>query len=151
MICDISDGRARGDHAKPRIEGSKLAQKRLEGWLPYLSFLWTRRILERLQAVQNKQGSPMRDELRQSFALLPPRSNPWIWIPKPSQSRVKERICGGSLSAAALSVEGPAKHELRRPVMIRSHPSEPMVNERGLSDTSPGNDGDDVDILVCPC
>ena len=26
-----------------------------------------------------------------------------------------------------------------------------MVNERGLSDPSPGNDGNDLYILVCPC
>jgi len=25
-----------------------------------------------------------------------------------------------------------------------------MVNERGLADTGPGNDGNYVDILVCP-
>src|SRR6516164_2704170 len=35
--------------------------------------------------------------------------------------------------------------------MVSSHPSEPMVNERGLSNPSPGNDGNDVDILVRPC
>src|SRR5258708_7063947 len=34
--------------------------------------------------------------------------------------------------------------------MVRSHPSEPMVHERGLSDTSPGNNCNDVDVLVCP-
>src|SRR6516225_7245898 len=35
--------------------------------------------------------------------------------------------------------------------MLSSHPSEPMVNERGLADTSPSNDCDDIDLLVCPC
>src|SRR3984893_3253297 len=35
--------------------------------------------------------------------------------------------------------------------MFSSHPSQPMVNERGLPDTGPGNDCNDVDILVCPC
>ena len=35
--------------------------------------------------------------------------------------------------------------------MFSSHPSEPMVNERGLPDPSPGNNCNDVDILVCPC
>src|SRR5580692_12240991 len=69
VICNISDRRSRGNHAKPRIEGSEFAQKRLEGRLTYASFLWPRRILERLQAVQNQQGSAMRDELCQSFAL----------------------------------------------------------------------------------
>src|SRR6266481_9694024 len=34
--------------------------------------------------------------------------------------------------------------------MVSSHPSEPMINERGLSDHRPGNDCNDVDILVCP-
>ena len=35
--------------------------------------------------------------------------------------------------------------------MFSSHPSEPMVNQRRLPDSSPGNDCNDVDILVCPC
>src|SRR6202011_2840865 len=35
--------------------------------------------------------------------------------------------------------------------MFSSHPSQPMVNERGLPDTGPRNDCNDVDILVCPC
>jgi hypothetical protein len=60
--------------------------------------------LERFQAIQNKQGSTMRYKLRQSFALLPRGSDPWIWISKPSESGVKKFICGGSLPAAALSV-----------------------------------------------
>src|SRR5262249_607737 len=34
--------------------------------------------------------------------------------------------------------------------MVSCHPSEPMVNERRLPDPGPGNDGNDVDILVCP-
>jgi hypothetical protein len=92
VICDISDRRPRGNHAKPHIEGSEFAQERLEGRLTQPSFLWARRILERLQAVQNKQGSPMRDELCQSLDFLPGRSESWIWIPKPSESRVKEFI-----------------------------------------------------------
>ena len=54
MIRNISDRHARGNHAKPRIEGSKFAQKRLEGRLAQPSFLWARRILERLQAIQNQ-------------------------------------------------------------------------------------------------
>src|SRR6267143_5565231 len=93
----------------------------------------------------------MRDELRKSLAFLPRRSELWIWISKPSESRVKKFICGRSLPTAALSVEGPTKNKLCRTIMVTSHSSEPMVNERGLSNTSPGNNCNDVDILVCPC
>ena len=93
----------------------------------------------------------MRNELRQSFALLPRRSNPWIWISKPSESSVKKFICGRSVPTAALPVEGPAKNELRRTILFSSHPSKPMVDERGLPDTSPGNYCNDIYILVCPC
>src|ERR1700738_2295098 len=53
VICNISDRRPRGNHAKPGIEGSEFAQKRLKGRLTYAPFLWTRRVLERLQAIQN--------------------------------------------------------------------------------------------------
>src|ERR1700751_4185929 len=34
--------------------------------------------------------------------------------------------------------------------MFSSHSSKPMVNECGLSDTSPGNDSDNAHIFVCP-
>src|SRR6516162_3655873 len=54
MICNISNWCPRGNHAKPLIEGCKLAQKRLERRLPYPSFLWTGRILEGLQAIQDQ-------------------------------------------------------------------------------------------------
>src|SRR5271165_2269896 len=93
----------------------------------------------------------MCDELRQSLPFLPRRSEPRIWISKPSESRIKEFICGRSLPTAALSVEGPTKNELCRTIMVSSHPSEPMIDERGLSDPSPSNDCNDVDILLCPC
>jgi hypothetical protein len=55
--------------------------------------LWTWGILERLQAIQNKQRSTMRDELRQSFALLPGGSEPRIWVAKPRESGIKKFIC----------------------------------------------------------
>src|SRR5271165_6459935 len=93
----------------------------------------------------------MRQELRESLAFLPRRSQPGIWIAKPSESRIKKFICGRSLATATLSVEGPTKYKFCRTILVSSHPSEPMVNERGLSDTSPGNDRNDVNILVCPC
>ena len=54
MIRYISDRQPCGNQAKPPIESSKLLQKRLERRLTQPPFLWTRRILERLQAVQNK-------------------------------------------------------------------------------------------------
>src|SRR5271166_4606887 len=93
----------------------------------------------------------MRDKLRQSFALLPGRSEPWIWISKPCESRVKKFIRGRSLPTGALSIEGPTKNKFCRTIMFCSHPPEPMVDERRLPDPSPGNDCNDVDILVCPC
>src|SRR4029077_14369071 len=93
----------------------------------------------------------MRDELRQSFALLPGRTEPRVGIAKPSESCVKKFICGRNLHTAALSVEGPTKNKLCRTIMVSSHPSEPMVNESGLPDAGPCNDRNDIYILVCPC
>src|ERR1700732_4765474 len=93
----------------------------------------------------------MRHQLRQSFALLPRGSDSWIWIAKPSECRVKKFICGRSAFACPLSVEGPTKNEPRRTIMFSSHPSEPMVDQRGLPDPGPGNDFNDIYILVCPC
>src|SRR5215469_8442798 len=92
----------------------------------------------------------MRDELGQSFALLPRRSEPRIRVAKPVKSGIKKFICRRSVPAGALSVEGPAKDEFRRAILFSSHPPKPMVDECGLSDPSPGNDGNDVDFLLCP-
>src|SRR6516165_6666735 len=96
VICNISHWRPRGNHAKPRIKSCEFAQERLEGRLSQPSLLSPRRILERFQAVQNQQSSTMRDELRQSFAFLPCRSDPWIWVTKPTKSPVKKFIRGRS-------------------------------------------------------
>src|ERR1700730_7328725 len=92
----------------------------------------------------------MRDELRQPFALLPRRPEPWIWITKPSESSVKKFICRRRLPAGALPVEGPAKNQLRRTIMLSSYPPEPMVDERGLPDARPGHDGNDIDLRPRP-
>src|SRR6516162_9307473 len=93
----------------------------------------------------------MSNQPRQSFAFLPCCSQAWVWIAKPVKSGVKKFICGRSAPTGALSVKRPAKNQLRRTIMFSSHPSEPMVDECGFSDPSPGNDCNDIDILVCPC
>src|SRR5260370_10485193 len=90
----------------------------------------------------------MGNKLRQSFALLPGRSDTWIWVSKPSQSSVDKFICGRRLPASALSVEGPAENELHRTIVFSSHSPQPMVDQRGLPDTSPGDDANDVHMLV---
>ena len=35
--------------------------------------------------------------------------------------------------------------------MFSSHPSEPVIDQRGLPDTGPCNDRNDIYILICPC
>src|ERR1700745_1053756 len=92
----------------------------------------------------------MRDELRQSFALLPCCSGAWIWIAKPVKSGIKKFIGRRSVAAGALSVERPAKNKLCRTIVFSSHSSEPMIDQRGFSDSAPGNNCNDVDILGCP-
>src|ERR1700740_790870 len=89
----------------------------------------------------------IRDELRESLALLPCHSDPWIWVTKPRESGAKKFIGRQSAATAPLSVKGPAKNKLCRTIMVSSHPSDPMVDERRLSDPSPGNDRNQVEFL----
>src|ERR1700736_231640 len=93
----------------------------------------------------------MSNQLRQSFALLPCCSQPWVWISKPGESRIKKFVRGQSLPAAALSVERPSKYELCRTILVCSHSSEPMVDQRRFSDSAPGNNCHNINLLVCPC
>src|ERR1700738_3147346 len=93
----------------------------------------------------------MRDELCESLTLLPCRSDARIWITKPGESRMKEFVGRRSVPTGSLSVERPPKHKLRGPILFRSHSSKPMVNERRLPDTGPGNNGNDIYFLICPC
>ena len=86
----------------------------------------------------------MCDEFRQSFTLLPRRSDPRIWVTKPTESRVKKLICRRSAPTAALSVEGPAENELRRTIVFSRHPFKPVVNKRRFPNASPGNDRNDI-------
>src|SRR6516162_2215349 len=92
----------------------------------------------------------MCDELRQPFAFLPRRSDPRVRVTKPNQSGLKKFVCGRRLSVGALPVKRPAKNELRKTIVFSRHSSEPMVDEGGLSDPSPGNDGNQIDMLVRP-
>src|SRR5262249_35746185 len=89
---------------------------------------------------EQKQGSAMGDEFGESLALLPRRSEPWIWISKPSERSVNEFIGRRSAPTGALSVKRPGKYELRRTIVSSSHSLEPMVDERGFPDPGPGND-----------
>src|ERR1700677_844490 len=93
----------------------------------------------------------MRYKLRQSFTFLPARSESWVWISKPVESSVKEFFCRRNVPNGTLSVKGPAKNELRRTILFSSHPSEPIVDERGLTDTGPCNNCNDINVLACPC
>ena len=47
-------------------------------------------------------------------------------------------------------MEGPAKNELSRAIILCSHRLKPMVDKRGLPDPRPGNDGNDIDMWGCP-
>jgi hypothetical protein len=42
-----------------------------------------------------------------------------------------------------------AHQKLCRTIILSSHPTEPMVDDRRLSDTGPGNDCNDIYLLVC--
>src|ERR1700737_1571911 len=93
----------------------------------------------------------MRDELGQSFAFLPGRSEAWIWIAKPVKSSIKKFIRGRSVPSGTLSVKGPTKNSLCRTIMVCSHPSQPMVDQCRLADASPSNDYNDVIVFFSQC
>ena len=90
----------------------------------------------------------MKSECRPSSEQGSAQQHPWIWVLKPSESSVKKFICGRSLPACALSVEGPAKNELHRTIFFSSHPPQPTVDKGGLPDTSPSDDANGVHMLV---
>src|SRR5271166_6650832 len=92
----------------------------------------------------------MGNKFSQSFALLPCGSDPWIRVAEPPESQVEKFIGRRSAFSAPLPVERPAKNELRRTIMLSGHPPEPMVDQRGLPDSGPGSDGNDIDVLAFP-
>jgi hypothetical protein len=67
------------------------------------------------------------------------------------KSGIKKFIGRRRVSTGALSVERPAKNELRGTVAFSSHSSEPMVDQRRFSDSAPGNNCDNIDLLIWPC
>src|SRR6516164_8489393 len=89
-------------------------------------------------------------QFRQSFTLLPRRSNPWIRISEPTKGSVDKFICRRRFHGGALSIEGPAKNNLRRTIFLSCHPPEPMVHQRRLPDAGPGNNGNDAYMPICP-
>src|SRR6516164_10827060 len=55
------------------------------------------------------------------------------------------------MSARTLPVERPAKNELCRAIVFSSHSSEPMIDQRRFSDSTPGSNCSNIDLLVRPC
>jgi hypothetical protein len=53
MIRNVRNRQSRGNYTKPQVKGSKLTKERLQRRIAESAFLWTRRILERLQAIEN--------------------------------------------------------------------------------------------------
>src|SRR5262245_5732698 len=92
----------------------------------------------------------MGDQFCKSFALLPCRSDPWIRVTEPRESRINKFICRRGAPAASLSIKRPSENQLGRAVMLSRHPSEPMVDECRLPNASPGNDCNDMDVLIRP-
>jgi hypothetical protein len=75
-----------------------------------------------------ENGERFRGALNESqSALLPSRSEAWIWITKPNKSSIKEFISGRGALARTLSVEGPAKNQLGRTILFSGHLSQPMI------------------------
>jgi len=64
---------------------------------------------------------------------------------------IKKFIGGRSVAAGALSIEGPAKDELRRTIVFSSSSSQPMVDQCRFSDSAPGNNcNNTADGEFCP-
>src|ERR1700756_1563380 len=64
VIGKISNRQACRNYTESFIERRQLPQKSLERRFAYSSFLRTGRVLERLQAIENQQGSPTCNEFR---------------------------------------------------------------------------------------
>ena len=151
MIGNVSDRQPRGNHAKPVL---KAASSRKSAWREGSRSrpscgpggFWSGSRPSRTSKVRR---------CATSFANLSPfsqrRSDPWVGISKPAESRIKKFIGGRSASTGALPIERPAKHELRRTIMVSGHSPEPVINQARFSDSGPGNDCNDVYVLVSPC
>ena len=151
MICNVRNRQPGGNYTKPRIEGSKLAQKRLQGRITHAVLLGYQ---ADFGAAPSRPESVRFDDARSASPIFRPSPTPFRSVdpgsPNQAESSIKKFICGRSVPAGALPVKGPAKNQLRRTIMLGCHRSKPMVDQRGLSNPSPGNYRNDIDILICP-
>jgi hypothetical protein len=67
-------------------------------------------------------------------------------IAKPSESGMQKFIPRRSAPARALPVEGPAKDQVCRAVLVGGQAPQPMVNQHRLANTGPGHDANHVDL-----
>ena len=89
--------------------------------------------------------------MRDSLAILSPfsRAVPVLDLDlqtKPAQR--KETHLWKKCPTADLPAEGPTKNQLRTTIMLRGHPIEPMVDERGFPDTGAGDYSNDIYVRV---
>ena len=139
VFREVPDGLAGGDDAEPGLAGAgQRPQERLHAGGTQLAALRPGRMLERLEAVEDEQGSAPDDGPGQEPALVPGRELGIVLYLKPSQRVVEERIVRGlAVVARALAVEAPAIDPLCAAPTVGFEPIEPAIDEPRLPHPPP--------------
>ena len=153
MISNVGDRQPRSNHTKPRIEGSQLTQKRLEGRIAYSSFLLPRRILD---AALGHPESARFDDARSVSPIFRPSPTPLPTrgsaISEPSREQRREiplqtkcphcfPVCKTTSRKQAARVDS-----VQAAIRLSQ-----WLTSVDLPYASPGNDCNHIYVLVCPC
>ena len=107
-------------------------------------------MLERLDAVEDKQGLLLAHQLGQAQAAVPGRAGLGIGISEPGQGVIEEAVGGGDALLGALAVEGPVEDPPGAAPAVGGHAVEPVADQGGLAHASEGDEGEDVEAGVLP-
>jgi hypothetical protein len=150
-FLDVVHGHTGRHNAEPRIVARQLPQQDLETRIFEPSLLLPRRILQRLQAIQDEQRALLLQEARQALALVPGRTCVRLRIAKIPQRRGDKQVCRDLLAfRSPLAVERIAIHARSTAIVRLRRTNKPVVHQGCLAHTTPGHQGDYIALGMVP-
>ena len=149
---EVGDPFPGGDHAEARVARGQTLEERGEAGVlePPLDLRPARRVLQRLDAVEDEQGALLPHQIGEARAAVVERAGLGVGIAEEAEGVVDERLGGGDLVLAPLAVERPVEHPRGPAPAVGRHAVQPAGDQRRLADASEGHQGEDVDGRVLP-
>ncbi len=115
------------------LSSSSAKQARTSGWAAPRDFRPTRRVFQRLDAVEHEESSFFPDQPGEPGAAVVQRAGSGVRVTEEAEGIVDERLGGGDSVRCALAVERPAQHPRGPTPAVGGHAVNPVTAATSLA------------------